>query len=573
MKKVFKVSLFAFLLVSVVLSSMPRNAWGDGFAMENLPPATVGNRQVQLFIKLNPTILFPNSGVEPTVFFRWFDANTNQTLTHISFFLTITKHNQLLFRELLHTHTGILNINVMPTNGPTWQVYADHEPILNGWVPDNDDDPIDIQGPIFNEGGLYHFNIQMFSIDYDNNIFDTTDNPQAVPNFDAYLSVGDVSSHDLTYNGNTYNSTVISYYDKINNDFNFDPSKLQLSYSMPFDWNMTRLANQPVFVHEEIHIPKSFKEFTNTPTYSATMNGYQITGRRLIVDPYTSGSTVIAHILLNKIDITQMAKSMPAGMDAMNFTLSPAKPNVQTSNSVLTDFGGWGIKLGWNPTDITANSQNSLNLSFFDAFTEKPVNGDVYYDMKILDSTGTTILSKNNLVAKNAQDTQTLNLPGNGIYTVQMNITSVVGPTGLPDTSRLGMARGNLVIPSTVSSDTGVVAIGNGSSGQGGQQTAPSGPATPSNPTQIVIPAWVKNNAKWWSQNTIDDSTFASGIQYMIKQGIIQIPATKQGNASPGVQIPQWVKTNAGWWSNGQIDDQTFVAGIQYLIKIGIITV
>ena len=552
---------------------MPRNAWGDGFAMENLPPATVGNRQVQLFIKLNPTILFPNSGVEPTVFFRWFDANTNQTLTHISFFLTITKHNQLLFRELLHTHTGILNINVMPTNGPTWQVYADHEPILNGWVPDNDDDPIDIQGPIFNEGGLYHFNIQMFSIDYDNNIFDTTDNPQAVPNFDAYLSVGDVSSHDLTYNGNTYNSTVISYYDKINNDFNFDPSKLQLSYSMPFDWNMTRLANQPVFVHEEIHIPKSFKEFTNTPTYSATMNGYQITGRRLIVDPYTSGSTVIAHILLNKIDITQMAKSMPAGMDAMNFTLSPAKPNVQTSNSVLTDFGGWGIKLGWNPTDITANSQNSLNLSFFDAFTEKPVNGDVYYDMKILDSTGTTILSKNNLVAKNAQDTQTLNLPGNGIYTVQMNITSVVGPTGLPDTSRLGMARGNLVIPSTVSSDTGVVAIGNGSSGQGGQQTAPSGPATPSNPTQIVIPAWVKNNAKWWSQNTIDDSTFASGIQYMIKQGIIQIPATKQGNASPGVQIPQWVKTNAGWWSNGQIDDQTFVAGIQYLIKIGIITV
>lgn len=573
LKKLFKISLFTFLLVSVIFSSLPRNAFGDGFAMENLPPASVGNRQVQLFIKLNPTILFSNSGVQPTVFFRWFDASTNQTLQHISFFLTITKHNQLLFRELLHTHTGILNINVMPTNGPHWQVYADHEPILNGWVPDNDDDPIDIQGPVFNEGGLYHFNIQMFSIDYDNNIFDTTDNPQSIPTFDAYLSVGDVSNHNLDYQGNTYNSTVISYYDKINDDFSFDPSKVQLSYSMPFDWNMTRLANQPIFVHEEIHIPKSFKQFTDTPTYSATVNGYQVTGRRLIVDPYTSGSTVIAHILLNKIDIENMAKTIPPGTDTMNFTLAPAKPNVQTSNSVLTDFGGWGIKLGWNPTQIAANSQNNLQLNFFDAFTEKPVNGDVNYDLKLMDSSGNTILSKNNLVAKSSSDTQSLNLPGNGLYTLQINITSVVGPTGLPDTSRIGMARGNLVIPSTVSTDTGLLSVSGNQSATPTSQPSSSPSSTPQPSGQIVIPQWVKNNAKWWSQNTIDDATFASGIQYLIKQGIIQIPATQQGQASPGVQIPQWVKTNAGWWSNGQIDDKTFVAGIQYLIKIGIITV
>ena len=149
-----------------------------------------------------------------------------------------------------------------------------------------------------------------------------------------------------------------------------------------------------------------------------------------------------------------------------------------------------------------------------------------------------------------------------------MNITSIVGPTGLPDTSRLGAATGDLVIPSTVGTDQGVVAISGNQSQTvqpSGNQTAPTG--------QISIPAWVKNNAKWWSENSIDDSTFASGIQYMIKQGIIKIPATAQGQASPGVQIPQWVKTNAGWWSSGQIDDQTFVAGIQYLIKVGIITV
>src|SRR5207247_7217284 len=82
-----------------------------------------------------------------------------------------------------------------------------------------------------------------------------------------------------------------------------------------------------------------------------------------------------------------------------------------------------------------------------------PINGDVNYDLKILDSDGITILSKTDLTAKDATDTQTLNLPGNGIYNIQINIKSIFSPTGLSDTSRIGLARGNLVIPSTVTED------------------------------------------------------------------------------------------------------------------------
>lgn len=89
--------------------------------------------------------------------------------------------------------------------------------------------------------------------------------------------------------------------------------------------------------------------------------------------------------------------------------------------------------------------------------------------------------------------------------------------------------------------------------------------------TMISIPSWVKNNAKYWHDGTIDDSTFAQGIQYMIKQGIITIPPTQSGQAKPGVTIPAWVKNNAGYWATGDIDDATFVKGIQYLITAGII--
>jgi hypothetical protein len=89
--------------------------------------------------------------------------------------------------------------------------------------------------------------------------------------------------------------------------------------------------------------------------------------------------------------------------------------------------------------------------------------------------------------------------------------------------------------------------------------------------TAISIPSWVKNNAGYWHNGTIDDPTFAQGIQYMIKQGIITIPPTQSGQAKPGVTIPTWVKSNAGYWATGDIDDGTFVKGIQYLITAGII--
>lgn len=553
MKRFSIITLSAFVSLIVVLSAVPYSAYGDGFTMENLPPASVGNRNVQLFIKLTPPIITSDTSQPREIYMRVFDANTNESIVHDSFFITITKHDQLLMRDLFHTHTGELTLDVTPTDTPgKWTIQGDQEPFLNAWV-NQGGGPIPVFADALGEGGLYHIHIELFAIDYDNNIF----TPDQAPKWDSYLSVGDISNHNVVYNSNTYNTTVISYYDKINNDFSFDPSKVQVSYSMPFDWNMTRIASQPIFVHEEIHIPKSFKDFTNTPTYTATVNGYQITGRRLIVDPYTLGDTVIAHILLNKVDIQNMANQIPSGTNTMSFTLAPAKPNVVTSSSVLTDFGGWGVNLGWNPTQIAANSQNNLKLSFFDAFTQQPVNGDVNYDLKVLDSDGNTILSKTGLTAVNSVDTQTLNLPGNGIYSVQINIKSIVGPTGLPDTSRIGMARGDLVIPSTVGTDQGLVAS---------NQTSTS-------TTQIVIPQWVKNNAGWWYQNQIDANTFAQGIQYLIQQGIIKIPPTTQGQAAPGVQIPSWVKNDAGFWSQGQIDDQTFVAGIQWLVTNGIITV
>src|SRR3990172_7637304 len=90
---------------------------------------------------------------------------------------------------------------------------------------------------------------------------------------------------------------------------------------------------------------------------------------------------------------------------------------------------------------------------------------------------------------------------------------------------------------------------------------------------EIKIPDWVRNNAKWWSEGSIGDKDFASGIQFMIKEGIIKIPTTKNEQSTQDIKIPDWVRNNAKWWSEGSIGDKDFASGIQYLVKAGIINV
>jgi len=95
-----------------------------------------------------------------------------------------------------------------------------------------------------------------------------------------------------------------------------------------------------------------------------------------------------------------------------------------------------------------------------------------------------------------------------------------------------------------------------------------------SSDSKTSIPDWIRNNAEWWAQGAIGDSDFVGGIQYLIKEDIIQIPeTTSTTTASESNEIPSWIKNNADWWSQGLISDDDFVKGIQFLVEQGIIVV
>ena len=85
-------------------------------------------------------------------------------------------------------------------------------------------------------------------------------------------------------------------------------------------------------------------------------------------------------------------------------------------------------------------------------------------------------------------------------------------------------------------------------------------------------------------QYRIDILVYGTGLDYDpayagIGSGIVEIgpslPKTTPpiSEEKPPAAIPEWIKNNAGWWANGDIDDNAFVQGIQFLIKEGIMKI
>ena len=539
--KIF-VPVFAVLLLAQVFAFAP--AHGDGLTEEKLPPASFGNRQAALYIKINPPILTKDTVGDTYLQLRLFDSNTGQTVPHTSYFVETWKDEKLLLRQNFHAHSGDLTLKIKPTNVPVNEVivYGDQLPELpNTWTAFGD--KIDVLAPVLLDSGLYHFKITITGIDFDRNIFAEKD----YKSFDSWLSVGDISNHKITHGGKTYDTSVVSYYDRIE-DFKFDSTKKAISFSMPFNWDTKRIESQQIFVHQEVRVPKAFKEFTDTTAYEGKVNGVPVVGRMLILDPYSIEGTSILHFLVNKQDILDIAKKITPSTSTMDFVVSPAA--AVSKNNFDVKFGnGATAKISFD-SNLGASNTIPLQITFFDKNNQ--VLKYIRYVYSIEDSAGKALVTnlgddpqKIGIFSTEGIDVQEFKFPKDGSYKVNLAIVS----HGLDEQTTYATPK-----PSGTT-----ITIGKG------------GPTTPATP-EFTIPSWIKTNAKFWSDGKITDKDFVSGIQYLIKQKIIKIPSTqKEGTASQ--TIPAWVKDAAKFWADGQTTDKDFVNGIQHLIKIGVIKV
>lgn len=90
--------------------------------------------------------------------------------------------------------------------------------------------------------------------------------------------------------------------------------------------------------------------------------------------------------------------------------------------------------------------------------------------------------------------------------------------------------------------------------------------------SELAVPEWVKNNAKWWGEGQINDSDFATGLEFLVKENVINAPKNTQVESSES-SIPDWLRNTAKWWADDLLSDSEFLKGIEWMIKNGIITV
>ena len=325
-------SLMVFTASSFVVLMVTSNiAFADGLFQEQLS-GSLGNRKADLLIKMNPPVVTTQTitqGQKPTIQFRLFDSVTNQSLKHVTYFITIEKGDKKLLTNWFHDHTGDLRIQMNPRNTSQIVVYGEEDPILNAYsgTPQS---PVVASGPIFQEGGLYHFIVQIATVDFDRTLI--PDNQQ--PIYDGYLSVGNTQNYTIPVVGKEVPINVISYYDKLH-DVSYDKKNNELKFDMPFNWNLSRIKNVKIFIHEEISIPKP-SPFANQ-SYSGEVNGIPLPAKMLMVDP-TNSSKDVVHFMIPKDGVISRAENVNKNGNStsglMKFGLKPGG-NLSSRGSMM----------------------------------------------------------------------------------------------------------------------------------------------------------------------------------------------------------------------------------------------
>jgi hypothetical protein len=266
--------------------------------------------------------------------------------------------------------------------------------------------------------------------------------------FNSWLSVADVKNNMVASDNKNYNVTIISYYDRIINS-TFSPEIKTVSWTMPFNWNLSRINHQNILIHEEVKLPRLL--FNASPfDLVAFLNGKPLTGRSVTIDPYSSVNNTIVHLLMNKQSLADLMKNRTSnlGNSTMSFKVEQMTSHEQLSSTdLVTDNGQAGITLDSIPKQLTANSKSIITLSFKDPDTDKPIAADVTYSLEILDNNGNPIFKQSNqTLLHDAEGRLELVFPERGIYQIRILIESIAPlDSEIADTTT-SVARGYLLV-------------------------------------------------------------------------------------------------------------------------------
>ena len=487
--------------------------------------------------------------------------------------------------------------------------------------------PLTIEAPLFMQGGLVQVNVEILSIN--------SESLPRPPLFETLLTIGEYIPFEVTID-KQYDLMFATYFDKID-EFHYDKNTKKLTADMPFNWDLDFIKKIPyvhaeyyipksmkVFNDHEIQMTVNGISILGTIDRSGDKEiviHFLIPTKKLVKlydeIPFDTHDKIIFGLESGKLrDVQKDNASLELGDKVI----------------ILSTQEDWKFHLTLTPEGkINPNNEINLNLEFRDPITNIIIP-QITYDLDVL-LNGKQIESFRNLDTLSGKDIVPILFDTTGAVILQISNVNNFDTTGEfsfqvtePKTEIIfdeiveielnssipgceldnlcyspfeqKLSGGEIVLWTNIDSSSHTVTSGNPQDGKSG--SFDSGIISPQNnfshkfndlgsfqyycelhPWMIgivivgddKIPSWIKNNAGWWADGTVDDNSFLTGLEYLIQNNILTVLPQTNSFDSAENQIPSWIKNNAGWWADGTIDDDSFLIGIEWLVSNGIINI
>ena len=460
--------VFCFGLIACMLSfSSIAESYGQGLGYEIMPPEMLGSKLVSLEISSDT---WPDEYTKEIVF-SLFETDTGINVENVTYFVMLTKQNEVLFDVTEQRDDGTFILKLHTTESDQITVEESGSDFFGSLFDSGE--VVNVKGNAFSSGGLYEFKVIITTGDNYSNVL----SPPL--DYDVGISFLDKTSYSINdINFGQQELGIITYYDLINDDFTYDQNKKMITYSMPFDWSEENILVTST-MHQEIIIPKTFGDLM-IESFSANVNGLQVQENVLTIDDFSPQNRLV-HLVLNQNDLLKISKAIDGFPNKMDFSIMPSGDSLPLTT--MTENAQFKINLSWAPQSIESGSTVVFFFEIFDAFLlDRQVS--VGHDFTILHD-GERIFQSSGISNDVVQSMIEFDVPDDvtGVITLQFEDLN-------------GSDLADAVFPVIVDRI-------------GVEQTS--------------IPAWIKNNAGWWATDQIDDSTFVQGIQYLIQEGIIVV--------------------------------------------------
>lgn len=507
-----------------IVVGVPNQVFGYGLGDAESSVMEINEKKLKMKTVLSPEVI-EEQNHEFDLKVELLDSISGEAISNVGYnFKILDSDDVVLFDDKIFTKDEILLLNFKAKEQENFEFIGEKND-KEFWTSSKSQSLL-IEGPVFLNGGIYKIQTTVKFLEnseiQQQNLFETT------------LIIGEIIPFRVIDGGVGHDLRFITYFDKIEN-LSFDEDMKSVQAEMRFNWDPSFVDSVP-FVHSEVYVPFSWEKFANNEI-NTFVNGIQVFG---LVDR-SQEDEIIIHFLVNNKQLKNLTPQIMdsekekiifeirAGEEIELITTGSQKDTSDDAMMEVSTKEDWKVYFWWEPKgQLLPEEDITFNIMFHDP-DSNIMQKNITYDFEIYQN-NELIFSKPSSQTPSGHDLHEFTFEENGgVKIITGNINGVNTKTEFE------------------------FFVGD-----------PSG--------KISIPTWVKNNASWWAEGKIDDSTFASGIEFMIKEKIIQVPETEKQEGSNAV-IPDWVRNNASWWATDKISDKDFASGLQYLIKSGIITV